>query len=70
MTINVASSLWKPFSAASPWELHLYKSTHASGFGHHRRAGDGNRTRTTSLEGSSSTIELHPRALDTRAPTF
>ena len=25
------------------------------------RAGDGNRTRTTSLEGWSSTIELHPR---------
>jgi hypothetical protein len=27
----------------------------------HRRAGDGNRTRVTSLEGSSSAIELHPR---------
>jgi hypothetical protein len=26
-----------------------------------KRAGDGNRTRTTSLEGWSSTIELHPR---------
>ncbi len=28
----------------------------------HRRAGDGNRTRMTSLEGWDSTIELHPRA--------
>ena len=27
------------------------------------RAGDGNRTRMASLEGWSSTIELHPRAL-------
>lgn len=28
----------------------------------HEKAGDGDRTRTTSLEGWSSTIELHPQA--------
>jgi hypothetical protein len=30
--------------------------------GVHERAGDGNRTRMTSLEGWGSAIELHPRA--------
>src|SRR5688500_6474677 len=33
-----------------------------------RRAGDGNRTRTTSLEGWSSTIELHPRGASLATP--
>ena len=32
------------------------------------RAGDGNRTHTTSLEGWSSTIELHPQRLSGRQP--
>ena len=32
------------------------------------RAGDGNRTRTTSLEGWSSTIELHPRGASLATP--
>src|SRR4051794_23651340 len=31
-------------------------------------AGDGNRTRMTSLEGWSSAIELHPRAVGVRPP--
>ena len=32
------------------------------------RAGDGNRTHTTSLEGWSSTIELHPQRLSAQQP--
>ena len=35
---------------------------------HGERAGDGNRTRMTSLEGWSSTIELHPRGAKSRTP--